>query len=101
MYDSVLILLLSYGHHDLFNQVFCILNNISFDTLTHYNVYKCYRILTGQSRRKSGETGNIWYRRHKTETKNPTTPYVLESTISACPFWGYMAYFVEGFLPPK
>jgi hypothetical protein len=49
MYDSVLILLLSYGHHDLFNQVFCILNNISFDTLTHYNVYKCYRILTGQS----------------------------------------------------
>ncbi len=51
MYDSVLILLPSYGHHDWFNKVFRILNNISFDTLAYCNVYKCYRILTGQSRK--------------------------------------------------
>jgi hypothetical protein len=59
MYDSVLILLLSYGHHDLFNQVFCILNNISFDTLTHYNVYKCYTEDT-RRRQKTQQHRMFW-----------------------------------------
>ena len=36
---------------------------------------------TDNRERESRDTGNIWYRRHKTETKKTTKTYVLEISM--------------------